>query len=206
MSNPLFKVMCSGTSTGGGTIVDGDGISIGTPYVWDLHCESNRYQSKAFNNYESNPGDNSKIYIKVKLKAGTSYTIGMNADKSFDGKIWLYDAEGNYIAENDDETTEINGIACKDVLYFTPETHGYYIIAPGCFGTNSDQGGDFYIVMNPAPEEESGGGAGGGNIIEPDGGCYIIDVRIDNPSSSIIISDDGAFLGDSGQRWQCSGY
>lgn len=200
MSNPLFKVMCSGTSTGG-TIVDGDGMSVGTPYIWDLHCESNRYQSKVFNNYESNYLDNSKIYIKIKLKGGTSYTIGMNEDKNFDGKIWLYDAEGNYIAENDDHYEYINDIYCRDVLNFTPDTDGYYIIAPGCFGTDQYAGGEFYIVMNPAPEKESSGGAGGGNIIEPDNGSYIIDVIIYNTSSSIIISDDGAFY-----RWHYSGY
>ena len=199
MSNPLFKVMCSGTSTGGGgTIVDGDGGSIGTPYIWDLHCESNRYQSTIFNNYDaSNFDDNSKIYIKVKLKAGTAYVIGMNENKNFDGKMWLYDMEGNYITDNDDSVEEINGIPCKDLVHFTPDTDGDYIIAPGCFSTSPNSGGEFYVVMDPAPKEESGsgGGAGGGNIIEPDSGSYIIDVRIDNTSSSIIISDAGAFLG-----------
>lgn len=156
MSNPLFKVMCIGTSTGGGTIVDGDGTSIATPYVWDLHCESNRYQSTIFNNYESNYEDNSKIYIKVKLLAGTYYFIGMNEDKSFDGKIWLYDTNGNEIGSNDDTSEWINGIACRDVLIYVPETDGDYIIAAGYFATNPNSGGEFYIVMNPAPEKFQG--------------------------------------------------
>ena len=160
MSNKIIPVIMGYIAEGnsGGTIVDGDGTSIATPYIWDLHCESNRYQSKVFNNHDSsNYADNSKVYIKVKLLAGTSYTIGMNADKNFDGKIWLYDAQGNEMASNDDAEEYINDIQCKDVLYFTPETNGDYVIAPGCFGANQNLGGEFYIVMNPPPEENTGG-------------------------------------------------
>lgn len=83
----------------------GDG-SVENPWYW---YEKTSGYTVALNN-ESSTDNKGRLYIRVKLLAGTTYYIGETPPGGKDGMIWLYDAEGNTLTSNDDDYAEIAGI------------------------------------------------------------------------------------------------
>lgn len=142
--------------TGGGS--EGDGLSIQTPWYW---YEKTQGTTIELNNENADYDDATRLYIRVKLEGGTTYNIGESTD--FDGCIWLYDTNGNYVtggtwdeAENyggmyaDDRDSEISEIYCSDSFEFTPESTGIYIIGAGSYPGNPYKG-NYTVAIYPAP-------------------------------------------------------
>ena len=92
------------------------------PWYWYEKTQGNSMQL----NNSNTSGDNRRLYIRVKLLAGTEYAIGENCD--FDGKIWLYDENFNELISGDDDSVDINGDWYYDGFRYTPSTTGIYII------------------------------------------------------------------------------
>lgn len=126
---------------------DGTGWTIDSPFYWYRHTDN--WKITGLNNSNSPESYNRRIYIRVKLNAGTNYQIGTSSD--FDGKIWLYNTDGSEITSADDSSYDVNGEYFSDIIDYTPSTSGVYIIGAGAY---SDGQGDIRVCCYPQPEQE----------------------------------------------------
>lgn len=109
-------------------------------------------QTVAVNNSNASSGDRYRVYLRVKLKGGTAYTIGQTAVGGGDGMIWLYNSGMSEVASDDHSYGEIAGLEVQDVMRYTPSADGVYIIGAGAYDSDT---GDFTVAMSPAPEQET---------------------------------------------------
>lgn len=127
---------------------NGDG-SKANPWYW---YEKTSGQTVSLDNSNTSTDDKCRLYLRVKLNAGTQYNIGESRPGGGDGKIWLYDESGTEITNNDDDSATIAGVACSDHFSYTPSTTGIYIIGAGSY---SSAKGSYTVSMDPAPSADS---------------------------------------------------
>jgi hypothetical protein len=139
-------------------------------------------------------------WIKVLLEGGVTYSIGQSANdesgNQIDGYLYVYDLNFEILMGVDNNAiSEIDGFTPVDASdYFTPEKTGYYYIKAESWNNNYPDR-KVSLHCHPAPINEGGSSPGGGNLIEADENCYVIEVQIDDTSSSITISDEGGNYG-----------
>ena len=132
------------------TMEDG---SKANPKLWKTIADpDNSTQTVQFHTGEavSGPADNYRTYIYVKLLAGVEYTIGMTNPSGQDNKIYLYDAAGTPVAEDDDGGITIDGVSCNDAINYTPTADGVFIIGAGAYSSAT---GYTKVVCYPAPQD-----------------------------------------------------
>ena len=115
------------------------------PWYWNIVSKNNI--ANVNNSHIS--GDNGRLYFRVKLKNGVEYQIGQTSPGGGDGTIWIYDENYNELDYNDDSRTTINGVACSDHLYYTPDEDGIYIIGAGAWSSSR---GNYQVTVSPSPE------------------------------------------------------
>lgn len=131
------------------TAVGGDGNGTkATPWYWYSKTQG---QTVSLNNTGASSSDNYRLYLRVKLKAGTTYSIGQTAPGGGDGKIFLYNQSGTQLTYNDDDWNTIANVQCHDSFSYTPNTTGIYIIGAGAYSGST---GNYTVAINPAPEED----------------------------------------------------
>ena len=126
---------------------DGTGWTMDSPFYWYRHTDN--WKAEGLNNSNSPESSNRRIYFRVKLKAGVNYTIATYGD--FDGKIWLYDINGNEITYNDDDPSNVEGTYFSDTIWYTPSADGLFIFGAGAYSSGT---GDMRVCCYPAPEQE----------------------------------------------------
>lgn len=141
--------------------------------------------------YEINQNENDG-WIRVSLKEGTEYTIGMNGSPNgFDEYIWLYDSTREYVlAEADGNGQDIDSMWAAAVLNWTAQYTGEYYIKIGSW-QNENPDNTATVHCYPAPVNSgSGGGESYPELIEIDDNCYVMFIQIENPGGYIEIYDD----------------
>lgn len=143
----MISVFRKGTPQIVGGLGDGTRTS---PWYWYGKTSG---QTVAVNNSNASSGDKYRVYLRVKLKGGTTYTIGQTTiDSSGDGMIWLYNSAMSEVASDDHSGGEINGLEVQDVMSYTPSADGVYIIGAGAYDYAT---GNFTVAISPAPEQET---------------------------------------------------
>ena len=143
----MISVFKKGTPQIIGGLGDGTRTS---PWYWYAKTSG---QTVAVNNSNASSGDNYRVYLRVKLKGGTTYTIGQTSvGGDGDGMIWLYNSAMSEVANDDHSYGDIAGLEVQDVMTYTPSADGVYIIGAGAY--DSDKGA-FTVAMSPAPEQET---------------------------------------------------
>lgn len=130
----------------------GDGKSIETAYYWsNLATGNDKTHANGISGHPFNVGE--RVYIKVDLTAGTSYRIHFVNDWEYDTYIWLYDSDGNLVAENDNyDYDEIEENYGESLIEFTPDESGEFIVAVGSWG-DEEAGPVGSLTCTPAPNE-----------------------------------------------------
>lgn len=125
------------------------------PYYWYGILDEtnpNGKHTKEFNqNYDHG-------WVRVKLEAGTSYSIGQTGE--FDTYLYLYDETGeNQINFNDDSGGTIDGVSTNSTIYFMPEQTGIYLLKADSYNGNyPDNATALHIDPAPLSDGYSGGG------------------------------------------------
>lgn len=131
----------------GGT---GDGTR-NTPYYWFV--KTNNELITGLDNSNADRNDDCRVYLRIKLKAGTTYTIAMTAPGGYDGKIYLYDENWKQLTSGDD-TGDGDSETLDDCVTYTPSADGIFYIGAGNY--SYDEGsGLFKVRCYPVPEYEA---------------------------------------------------